>query len=240
MKLLALSDLHLEFDDRWELYVQSLADQNPDVDVCALAGDIASCSMLSEVYAAFARRFKHIVAVPGNHEFYGASFKQVQDVIAESMAKYRNLHVLQNNTVMIENQRFVGSTLWFKDRADNFMFEHTMNDFRLIHEFRDWVYVENIEARRFLAEAISADDVVVTHYIPSHSVVAPEYQNADNRFFVTEMGALLSVPKAWVHGHTHTSSDQTLESGTRVICNPRGYHGYELNPSFKPNLVITV
>jgi hypothetical protein len=32
--------------------------------------------------------------------------------------------------------------------------------------------------------------------------------------------------KVWVHGHMHDPFDYTLGE-TRVICNPRGYIGYE-------------
>ncbi len=51
---------------------------------------------------------------------------------------------------------------------------------------------------------------------------------------VEQSGAAL-----WIHGHTHDSFDYFI-GGTRVICNPRGYFGYELNPDFNPGLVIDV
>jgi predicted phosphodiesterase len=43
----------------------------------------------------------------------------------------------------------------------------------------------------------------------------------------------------WIHGHTHVSQDYRI-GNTRVICNPRGYAGYELNPAFDPRLIIEV
>ena len=32
--------------------------------------------------------------------------------------------------------------------------------------------------------------------------------------------------QAWVHGHTHYNFDYMIGS-TRILCNPRGYVGYE-------------
>ena len=32
--------------------------------------------------------------------------------------------------------------------------------------------------------------------------------------------------KVWTHGHTHDNFDYMIGS-TRIICNPRGYKGYE-------------
>jgi hypothetical protein len=32
--------------------------------------------------------------------------------------------------------------------------------------------------------------------------------------------------KLWTHGHTHEQFDYMIGS-TRVVCNPRGYDGYE-------------
>jgi hypothetical protein len=47
----------------------------------------------------------------------------------------------------------------------------------------------------------------------------------------------------WIHGHMHTSfdyiapaDDDSNGSGTRVICNPRGYSPRHLNPGFNPGL----
>jgi hypothetical protein len=32
--------------------------------------------------------------------------------------------------------------------------------------------------------------------------------------------------KLWTHGHTHHNFDYMIGS-TRIVCNPRGYEGYE-------------
>ena len=41
----------------------------------------------------------------------------------------------------------------------------------------------------------------------------------------------------WTHGHTHEDFDYHIGS-TRILCNPRGYDGYEARAgSWQPRLV---
>jgi hypothetical protein len=50
------------------------------------------------------------------------------------------------------------------------------------------------------------------------------------------MGQSVSL---WIHGHTHESFDYVV-SGTRVVCNPRGYAPMELNAAFDPVFTVDV
>jgi len=38
--------------------------------------------------------------------------------------------------------------------------------------------------------------------------------------------------KLWTHGHMHNASDYMIGE-TRVVCNPRGYVGYESTNQFQ-------
>ena len=64
----------------------------------------------------------------------------------------------------------------------------------------------------------------------------PRYQGSPlNCFFACpEAEAILleKAPRLWVHGHTHDSLDYQLGK-TRVLCNPFGYAGVEMNASFQ-------
>lgn len=106
MKLLFLSDLHLEFGSF----------QVPDVpfDVAVLAGDVAVPATKAIQWARRAANFGErtpIVFVPGNHEFYS-------DVLSAGLANMRkvaagtNVHALDCDQVVIGGVRFLGCTLW--------------------------------------------------------------------------------------------------------------------------------
>ncbi|WP_042626529.1 metallophosphoesterase [Burkholderia plantarii] len=88
--------------------------------------------------------------------------------------------------------------------------------------------------------------IVVTHHAPHRASLAPRYaDDIVSAGFVSELDALVAPPVAlWVHGHTHTSFDYTAASGTRVVCNPRGYlrrrTGEWENPEFAWDKVVTL
>jgi hypothetical protein len=73
--------------------------------------------------------------------------------------------------------------------------------------------------------------VVVGHHAPSKLSTHPRYQNdtlmnggysSSLDFFIEDHPQI----KLWTHGHTHETFDYVIGE-TRVVCNPRGYDGYE-------------
>jgi hypothetical protein len=84
--------------------------------------------------------------------------------------------------------------------------------------------------------------VVVGHHTPSHTSCHPRYKNDDlmNGGYHSDLSEfILDRPgiKLWTHGHTHELFDYMIGT-TRVVCNPRGYIGYEqLADDFKLKVV---
>jgi predicted phosphodiesterase len=73
--------------------------------------------------------------------------------------------------------------------------------------------------------------VVVGHHSPCKASTHPRYKEdvLMNGAYSSNLSELiLDRPeiKLWVHGHTHDPFDYMVGS-TRVVCNPRGYSGYE-------------
>lgn len=73
--------------------------------------------------------------------------------------------------------------------------------------------------------------VVVGHHTPSKLSTHPRYKHDTvmNGAYSTDLiEFILDRPciKLWTHGHTHDVFDYMIGS-TRVVCNPRGYAGYE-------------
>ena len=73
--------------------------------------------------------------------------------------------------------------------------------------------------------------VVVGHHSPCKQSTKPQYEkdvivNGAYSSDLTEF--ILDHPeiKLWTHGHTHHEFDYMIGS-TRIVCNPRGYDGYE-------------
>ena len=124
VRLLVLSDLHLEF----------AAFKPPDsalFDIVVLAGDIA----VGVKAVHWARRDstfagKPVVLVPGNHEFYGSERTRMLELL-RAQAAGSNVHLLDRDDVILNGVRFLGATLWTDfelDLAGGTSVEQAMRD----------------------------------------------------------------------------------------------------------------
>jgi len=222
MKFRVMSDLHFEqHRDAGKSFIES--SQPDDIDVLILAGDICSGYDIFPAIKQFAKKYKHVIHVHGNHEFWNCPREIVQGNSIKLHEEFPNYHWLENDQVEIDGVKFAGSTLFFKE-PEEMGPEHFMwSDFVSIPNFREWVYSANKESRKFL-EGLAKPDVIITHYLPTYMSVHNNFiGNKLNCFFVCEMEDIIydSKPKFWIHGHTHNSADYVLHK-TRIVCNPFG------------------
>ncbi|RUR71080.1 metallophosphoesterase [Variovorax guangxiensis] len=106
MKLLILSDLHLEFG--------TFLVPKADYDVVILAGDISVPGSKAMRWTRRAENFGEsvpILFVPGNHEFYSGVLQTSLKEMALT-AKACNVHLLAPGAAEIGGVRFLGCTLW--------------------------------------------------------------------------------------------------------------------------------
>lgn len=247
MKLHILSDLHLEFS--------TFEPFKTDADVVILAGDIAKGDVGIK-WARSAFPHKEIIYVPGNHEFYQYERTGTLDTMRNT-ATAEGVHLLDNDEVIINGVRFLGSTLWTdfrlfgSDKKESAMIhgKHDLQDFRLIHEgvmlFTPARSIElHEESLAWLTAKLDSPfngkTVVVTHHLPSEKSVVERYrQEWLAACFASELGHQFGKMALWVHGHTHDNLDYE-SAGTRVICNPRGYVTYQRQENFDFNPVLIV
>lgn len=93
-----------------------------------------------------------------------------------------------------------------------------------------------------LEEPFDGETVVVTHMAPSMQSVPERYKEDPlSAAFASNLDTLIerTQPALWIHGHTHDSFDYRIGC-TRVMCNPYGYWGQELNPDFREDLVVEI
>lgn len=252
MKLLILSDLHLEFAP-----FEPAADLV--FDVVILAGDIHSPARAAIQWAV--ERFPNtpVVYVPGNHEYYDG---RLDTTLAEarSAPEGSHVHLLDGDERVIDGVRFLGATLWTDfelaietpegpvsdvawamKKATNLL-----NDYALIRtldeaaepgtwrdeqgrklQAADTLRIHQTQRawlQAKLAEPFAGPTVVVTHHAPHRGSLSPRYAGDwASGAFVNELpDQFFEVPVLWVHGHTHQSFDYRVRA-CRVVCNPRGY-----------------
>lgn len=107
MKLLVLSDLHLEFGTSLAL------PPGLEYDVVILAGDIKSPGTSAVHWAVNEATFggRPVVYVPGNHEFYGQELGTELECMRNA-AVGTNVRVLSRDSAVIGGVRFLGAVLW--------------------------------------------------------------------------------------------------------------------------------
>jgi len=247
MKLHILNDLHTEFGD--------FDPPATDADAVILAGDIGvGVEGLRWAQARFPDT--PVVYVPGNHEFYHHDIVLIDEL--KSLAP-GHIHVLNDDQVIIDGVRFLGSILWTDfalfGEADTFFARQTarrqMTDFSIIrHHGRRFTPEDAAQLHRtsrgwlasMLAESFDGSTVVVTHHAPSSRSVPPRYaRDLLTPAFASHLEMLMDGERAalWVHGHVHDPFDYEID-GTRVVCNPRGYAPKALTPDFRPGFVVDV
>lgn len=250
MKILILSDLHLEF--------ASFIPLPEEVDVVILAGDICKKD-LGIYWARETWPYTEIIYIAGNHEFYNSERNAVLNLL-RAAAEDTGVHFLDDGEIVINGVRFLGTTLW----TDFLLFGltrqevcmdagiHGLNDFSLINEGaclftpKDAIRLCNTSIRwlksKLLDYTYDGKTVVITHHLPSMLSVAERYKNdLLSACFASNLDELLGHSQLWVHGHTHDSFDY-IANGTRVICNPRGYvyRGTQENLRFNPGLIVEI
>ena len=105
MKLLVLSDLHVEFAP-----FEPDAEATEAADVIVLAGDIHK-GVQGMAWARKTFPNHDIIYVAGNHEFYG----QHWDLLVVELrvaALMTGIHFLENSSISFGGVRFLGATLW--------------------------------------------------------------------------------------------------------------------------------
>ncbi len=250
MKILVLSDLHIEFAD--------CIIPEVDADVVLLAGDI-HIGEKGFFWAKEMFKNREIIYVIGNHEYYHGAIPEITDKL-QKLSKETNIHILENEALMIGDVRFLGCTLWSDFRLlENPDYARRtagdkMNDYRLIRLSPEYRLLEPSDTKTWNHESVSwleheltsektksQKTVVITHHAPSLLSV-PERVKHDplSAAFASEMihfifGRGISL---WVHGHVHDSFDYQIGK-TRVLCNPRGYI-HQPNPEYNPELVVEI
>ena len=204
-------------------------------------------------------QFPHVIYVAGNHEFYHGKWHQTLETLSNECAKFPNVYFLECDSKIIDDITFIGGSLWTDCNKQDPLTMHAlrdmMNDYRsirveydgfrtlrpadtVVRHFKMLNYIKTV-----VAEKHDQKFVVVGHHSPSFASVHASYANDQlmNGGYHSELSEfILDRPqiKLWTHGHTHFPFDYMIGQ-TRIICNPRGYDGYE-NTGWNPSIVVEV
>lgn len=267
MKIAYASDTHIEFGDL-------VINNDENADVLILAGDIILAKDLfdkdeihnigerkfkagkSESFHNFFKdvcdKFKNVIYIFGNHEYYHSDFATAFDHIKEKFSYLSNLHILEKESINIDHVTFICGTMWTNfnnnDHTAKYQIEHSMNDYHIVKNSNrmindrpaklsaDDTYEDHLKFMEFATNELKKDEitnvVMVTHHCPS-LVCVPEKYHGDvlmNPGYISDLSEfILDNPKIknWICGHSHNRMDFMI-GNCNLLMNCRGYHNYEL------------
>lgn len=267
MKIRLISDIHLDSCTGWLLPhyggTVEISDNkvnitnNEEDQILVIAGDIGTFSLYGR-YNYFwddvNNRFNDIVVVLGNHDYYNGDMKVADSWYAEYFKKYENVHFLQEDMIKIKGVTFAGTTLWtdfdfespeMLERGQLYMTDYAVTNYNgMPLKTKDILGIHRRQAK-FIEWAgyflQGEKSVLVVHHLPGPQFVAPRWAldtDSNPLFYANIDEKVIDGFDAVFCGHTHSSMDFTLKSGTHCVINPKGY-GNE-NKDFNPLKVIEI
>ncbi|KPW38774.1 hypothetical protein ALP45_01626 [Pseudomonas coronafaciens pv. atropurpurea] len=242
MKVLLYSDLHNEFNRFIPPDVQA--------DVVVLAGDI-DLQARGVVWANETFNTP-VIYCAGNHEHYKGHLDRTIEKMRAAAADH--VHVLENESWMFGNVRFLAATAWtdFSSTGDvtaaSMKCAREMNDFRMIRTDSNYrrlrpadLVAKNEATRAFLSQELAqpfqGKTFIVTHHCPIPEVAGDEQDGHVSAAYYNRWHQLLERTDYWAFGHTHHSVDLVV-GGCRLLSNQRGYPGEDCG--FDPAKIIEV
>lgn len=249
MKIRLASDLHVDLNTEYfNVTEQEIIDKlNLDsMDMLILAGDTTEypqnlhfCEKLMRLYPEL-----KIIEIPGNHLYYSCkrlwlTMDEIDDRCRDFACSHENYYFLNCDSVVIDNIRFIGATMWTKlgERLDTVKdCTRALNDFRRIWVKRDKLidYGDIIriceKARKFICSTLNkttGKTVVITHHAPFFENLS-SVSHAFGINLDSSLCRLKHFPEYWVYAHTHVNKDKTLKyknGEIKCICNQFGYKG---------------
>lgn len=238
------SDLHIEAYDKNPVCEDFI---DPNCDILILAGDIGRITRFDQIKSflfSVCPRFKIVLYVPGNQEYYRVenmeeySFDEINLKLTELQKEIKNLYVLNQKMVIINDVCIVGCTLWSEAMITlpEFIVKIPSMSTRRYNKL-------HFEAVKFLKKAISYSKfkklklLVVTHHCPSYSFL--QFQSRFSSLYASNLDYLFFENiHTWIFGHTHENHDKFINK-IRFVTNQKG-KGKNMANNFLKNKIIEV
>lgn len=221
MKFQYVSDIHLEF-------------RNPPVRLrntapyLILAGDIGRLDLerhedsLKSFLKDCVSRWKRVIYVPGNHEFYGLSLSEGKSKLRD-ICRQLGVTLLAPGVVKIDNVTVVGDILW--SNPENECIFECISDGMCIVDFNYNDYIEEHEKSLcFLRKIVSREKcIVVTHHAPDLEIAKHPHSDLETCFGTDILDTFDKKNIiAWIYGHTHMNKAANI-NGVELLTNQMGY-----------------
>lgn len=246
MKIQVVSDLHQEF---------GISEINfAKADLVIFAGDT---NLGTKGIQWIQSRITSIpvIYVLGNHEYYKGSYPKTLHKIIQQAAE-SNIHVLENESIQIDDITFHGATLWTdfrlfgNSRSNGMICQDKMNDYKMIRRDPAYSKLRSVDTfnlhmvsvqwlEKSLASSYTDKNVVVTHHAPSARSIPLKYkEDVISTAYASDLEEMIRnyQPDYWIHGHVHEPVEYMI-GNAKILCNPHGYIDEPYN-GFNKELII--
>jgi predicted phosphodiesterase len=236
MRVFALSDIHTDHDNnrRW---VASLSHSDYRDDVLILAGDVSdSLSQLGSTLQAFTERFAHVLYVPGNHDLWVRSDRELET----SLEKYQRVcEVVTQSGGSLHTFRCDGLTVvpllgWYDYSFGEPSVElrEAWMDYHACRWPRGWAEAEItthfVHLNALRPVATTGTVITFSHFLPRIDVM-PSYIPDQKRMLYPVLGSSLLDRQVrqlgstlHIYGHSHVNRRVAID-GVTYINNAFGY-----------------
>jgi Icc protein len=263
MKLLWLSDIHLEFptDKVVRTFIASVAKEKPDAVL--ITGDISNALSIDHHLALLATLACKVYFVLGNHDFYEGSFASVEATVKKMCSRYPNLiHLGAGEIVRLtDTTSLIGHRGWADGRAglgsrstarlnDHLLIQNLVRTdpaelFAILNALgeKSAEYIRMTAAKALLA---CQSLIVATHVPPFHEAAlyqgepsepafAPHFVNVLAGEAILEVARLNPEKKITVLcGHTHHAASHTPLPNLKVEVAGAEYN----SPAFAETFIL--
>jgi len=265
IKLQIVSDLHLEFSPKFDII-------KPRASILCLLGDICPVGTPSD-FKTFLQfldyvhpKFKKIIHVPGNHEYYSSSYsgkklencyEGINSKMSVLRKKYPRYVFMSNNIHKIVVGKkllyIVGTTLWShipeKKKKETC---GLMNDYNMLYnqdekdktKTRRWTPDDTNTMHKKSVSIIkraagyAKKDSAKCILITHHKPIMDGKKTPEQHCYETNLAHLIRSPYILsAHGHTHEKYCKKI-NGVLTVSNPRGYPGE--HTKFDPNFCVEI
>ena len=250
MKIQICSDLHLEFPNNREWLKNNPLIPKGEILIIAgdtyyLEKDYSQLEFINEV----SKDFEQVFLIPGNHEYYGG-FDISTALHPTKKEIKKNVFLLNNCSVEINNVNFIFSTMWSKIQRNILDILRGMADFRKIRYKGERFSINHFnmlheKSFEFIGNEVKKEGkkIIVTHHLPSEECNAEEFKNSilNNAFCVEKTNFILNnTIDYWIYGHSHRNKDDFKIGETKMITNQLGYIGLDEHYLFDSEKVIEI
>lgn len=207
MKIFAISDPHLSFDEtkpmnifgsvwdnHWDEISKDWDEKVSEEDIVLIAGDISWAMKLDDAKKdldLIGKQKGIKILIRGNHDYWWSSYKKIQEMLPE------NTYCLQNNAIKIGRYVFCGTRGW---SVPELGVETDKHDLLLYEREKLRLELSLKEAKKLQEEG----DVIIgmMHFPPFNSrYLSSEYTNLFKEYGIS----------AVVYGHLHGNASRTVQ-----------------------------